>query len=65
MHSDYPVHQMFSFVHFLPAQKMNQKRAPETPTPAFLSARYTCHTGATKKPVVRAVSGFSTAPEQK
>ena len=28
-------------VHFLLAQKMNQKRAPEMPTSAFLGARYT------------------------
>jgi hypothetical protein len=39
-------------VHFLLAQKMNQKRAPKMPTSAFLSARYTCLNGATKKAAV-------------
>jgi hypothetical protein len=29
------------FVHFLLAQKTNQKRAPKIPTSAILSARYT------------------------
>ena len=52
------------FVHFLFAQKMNQKRAPETTTSEFLSARYTGHEGATKKTEVRTVSGFSDAPSQ-
>jgi hypothetical protein len=50
------------FVHFLLAQKMNQKRAPEMPTSAFLGARCTSLNGATKKAAVRAISGFAPAP---
>jgi len=53
---------IFCFVHFLLAPKMNQKRAVETPTTGFLSARYTDLIDATKKPLVRAVSGFAPAP---
>jgi hypothetical protein len=48
-------------VHFLLAQKMNQKRAPEMPTAAFLGARYTSQVGATKKAAVRTISGFAHA----
>jgi hypothetical protein len=46
------------FVHFLLAQKMNQKRAPEMTTSAFFSARYTSLIGATKKAEVRTISGL-------
>ena len=46
------------FVHFLLAQKMNQKRAPETITSAMPYARYACLIGATGMAEVRAVSGL-------
>jgi hypothetical protein len=52
------------FVHFLFAQKMNQKRAPEMTTAACLYARYTGREGATENAEVRSVSGFSDAPSQ-
>ena len=46
------------FVLFLLAQKMNQKRAPETITSAMPYARYACLIGATGMAEVRAVSGL-------
>jgi hypothetical protein len=50
------------FCSFFVCPKNEPKKGPETPTPAFLSARYTSLNGATKKPVVRTVSGLATAP---
>jgi hypothetical protein len=46
------------FVHFLFAQKMNQKRAPEMATSAKPGARYTGLNGATVLTEVRTISGL-------
>jgi hypothetical protein len=53
---------VIEIVHFFCSSKRNEpkKKRPEMPTPAFLSARYTSLNGATKKAVVRAISGFAT-----
>jgi hypothetical protein len=47
-----------SFVHFLLAQKTNQKRAPEMTTSNWPYARYTGLIGATGQSEVRTISGL-------
>jgi len=46
------------FVHFLFAQKTNQKRAPEMTNFAIPYARYTGHKGATGMSKFRSISGL-------
>jgi hypothetical protein len=51
------------FVHFLLAQKTNQKKAPEMTTSAKTGACYTSLDGATVLSEVRTISGFALAPQ--
>lgn len=50
----------YVFVHFLLAQKTNQKRAPKMTTSAWPYARYTGLIGATVQSEVRAIFGLPT-----